>query len=168
MRLIARSWRSWHDLTPTIFMVDEFMEEAAREDAVDYSSALGGHVLGVLVKDGDPASGVRPGLRDHRRKLNASLRTLKDFDRPLARLVSALIRFSSNDFSNTYRTGLVALDHANERLLPLTNFADAGTSLGAVRDSPKDAERVRVTPIDNGCDLVIRWADRLSGLARWS
>jgi len=153
---------------PTIFMVDEFMEQAAREGAADYSSALGDYVLGVLVKDADPASGVRPGLRDHRRKLNASLRALKDVDRPLARLVSALIRFSSNDFSNTYRTGLVALDYANECLLPLTRFADAGVSLAAERDSPKEAGRVRVTPIDNGCDSVIRWADRLSGLARWS
>jgi hypothetical protein len=152
---------------PTIAIVDEFLEEAAREGATDYSSALGDYVLGVLVKDGDPASGVRPGLRDYRRKLNAALRTLGSFERPLARLVSALIRFSSNDFSDIYRTGLDALDHANDCLRPLTGFGADDASPAAPFSDLHKGDRVGATPLDNGCDSVMRWADRLSGLSRW-
>jgi hypothetical protein len=153
---------------PSVALVDEYLRQASMCGAVEYSSALGEYVLAVLNKDNDPASGVRPGLQDYRRKLNSALRTLKEFDRPLARLVSALVRFSSNDFGYCYQTGLESLDVANRQLLPATRYVASIEEIEVPTLPKGEPKRVPVVPIDNGSDSVMRWADQLEGVTRWS
>jgi hypothetical protein len=148
--------------------VDLFLADAASHRADDYSSALANYALAILIKDGDPASEVRVGQQDYRQKFNASLRMLQDIDRPLARLVSALIRLSVNDFSAVAPTGLSALDKANANLLPMTRYHMEGSPI-LVREDPERATKmVGIVPVDNGSDSVMRWADRLSSIARWN
>lgn len=161
VRLLAR-------LDPSIALIDDYLQQSETCGAPEYSSALGDYVLAVLNKDNDPASGVRSGRQDYRRKLNSSLRTLKDFDRPLARLVSALARFSSNDFSNCYQTGVENLDLANRQLLPATRYTQAANSIRAPSSAESGIRKISIVPIDNGSDSVMRWADRLANIARWT
>ena len=153
---------------PRIADVDEFLRSTAVDDASEYSSALGDYVLGVLNKDNDPASGMRAGRHDYRRKLNSSLRVLKGFDRPLARLVSALIRFSSNDFSCCYPTGLAFLDLANRQLLKTTKYSNSIANFSVQADENYGKKTVSVVPLDNGSDTVMRWSQLLSQMPRWT
>lgn len=153
---------------PRISDVDEFLRSAALENAGEYSSALGEYVLGVLNKDHDPASGIRVGQRDYRRRLNSSLRVLNGFDRPLARLVSAIIRFSSNDFSSCYPTGLASLDLANRKLIQATKYSEHTSNFPDQMDGIEGEKTVSVVPLDNGSDAVMRWSQRLSLMPRWT
>lgn len=153
---------------PSVSDVDEFLQAAGRVGGDEYASALGDYVLAVLIKDGDDRSGVRPGERVYRRKYNSALRILKDFDRPLSRLISALIRLSSNDFSTAQQTGFAPLDTVNAWLVRLTPKRSIRAST-ALRSKENDADtRVNVCPVDNGSDAVMRRADQLASLTRWS
>ena len=153
---------------PSIAQIDEYLQQVVRCGATEYSSALGDYVLAILNKDNDPDSGVRPGLQDYRRRMNSALRTLQGFDRPLARLVSALIRFSSNDFSNCYQTGLPSLDHANRHLLPATQYRQFLRDIKDPITAGGEHRKVSIVPLDSGSDSVMRWADRLARLPRWT
>lgn len=153
---------------PRISDVDEFLRSAEVDNAGEYSAALGDYVLGVLNKDHDPASGIRVGQRDYRRKLNSSLRVLKGFDRPLAKLVSAIIRFSSNDFSSCHPTGLASLDLANRQLIEATKHSDSTSKFPDQIDENKGEKTISVVPLDNGTDAVMRWSQRLSQMPRWT
>lgn len=148
--------------------VDAFLVEASIIGAEEYSSALANYVLAVLIRDGDPATEIRVGQQDYRQKSNASLRVLKNIDRPLAQLVSGLVRFSCNDFSAVSRTGVGPLDFANSCLLPLTRFGHIHASTPPKSDGVEERKLVGIVPIDNGSDSVMRWADRLFSLKRWS
>lgn len=152
---------------PTVGHVDQFLQQSSGIGATEYTDALGDYVLGVLVKDGDPHAGVRSGERDYRRKYNRALRTLQSFDRPLARFVCALVRFSSNDFNRLHETGFVLLDATNAWLARLTR-EQSDSSLATAIDFGDLANRVNICPIDNGSDAVVSKAAFLSSRSRWS
>jgi hypothetical protein len=63
----------------------------------DYADALLGYVHAVAAKDGDHTDGVP--YREYVDRLQGALAVLVDFDRPLARLVTACIAFNLNDFT---------------------------------------------------------------------
>lgn len=153
---------------PTVPDVDGFLRDARRVGADEYADALADYVLAVLIKDGDTRAGIRPGERDYRRKYNSALRVLKHFDRPLARLLSALIRFSSNDFNTIARTAFLSLDFANARLAPLTGKNGEVSQQASAIEGEEILARADVCPVDNGSDAVMRRADQLAALKRWS
>ena len=147
--------------------VDNFIRQSTRHAVDEYCDALAGYVIGVLVKDADPSTGIHTANRDYRARLHGSLRTLQEFERPLARLICALIRFSSNDFeaSHLSLTGYELLDFANAQIAPLAK--------GGSNWAPKIAKgsevrgKISVCPVDNGSDMVMRLADQLASLSRW-
>jgi hypothetical protein len=152
---------------PTVGDVDQFLQKSRSIGASEYADALGDYVLGVLVKDGDPIAGVRSGERDYRRKYNRALRTLQSFDRPLAKFVCALIRFSSNDFNDIHETGFGLLDATNVWLANLTGM-QSGPPLKTSTNFSYPESRMEICPIDNGSDAVVSEAAYLSSRARWS
>lgn len=152
---------------PSVGEVDQFLQKSRGIGANEYADALGDYVLGVLVKDGDPGAGVRPGERDYRRRYNSALRTLQNFDRPLAQLVSGLIRFSSNDFGAFRETEFKSLDFANAWLAKLAG-KQATPSLQGTTSLGETGGRTEVCPIDNGSDAVLSEASYLASRSRWS
>jgi hypothetical protein len=152
---------------PRVADVDEFLQRDSYGGAAEYANALGDYVLGVLLKDGDPASGVRPSARDYRQKLNNALRVLQAFERPLARLICAFIRFSSNAFP--YHSGLTG--HADlDRAAALLNQLAAGGFATATNSASRKGARSRVAvcPIDNGTTGVLRRASQCLDTVRWA
>jgi len=71
--------------------VHHFIRQAEKFTASEYSAALADYVVGVLVKDGDPATGIGAASRDYRARYHGALRVLQEFARPLPRLLGALI-----------------------------------------------------------------------------
>lgn len=141
--------------------------EATRDSAAcEYAEALADYVRAVLLKDGDPATGVSNRLHHYHEVQNRALLVLQSFDRPLARLLCGLICFSLNDFSGSYEpTGFDNLDLAYSLLRPL-----ARDKAGSVTDRKSHAARrtsVFVCPVDVGIDTVARLAQQATELSRW-
>jgi hypothetical protein len=153
---------------PRVADVDEFLQRDSYGAAAEYANALGDYVLGVLLKDGDPASGVRRSARDYRPKLNNALRVLQAFDRPLARLICAFIRFSSNAFPHpSVPTGHADLDRASVLLNQLAaRGSTTAANLAPIGGTPR--ARTAVCPIDNGTTGVLRRASQCLDTVRWA
>jgi hypothetical protein len=147
--------------------VHRFLRHSEQFSASEYAAALAEYVVGILIKDADPSTGVSVAERDYRARLNGSLRILEQYDRPLGRLICALIRFSGNDFdaSRMSATGFELLDSANAQFATL---AKGGRDFSLPAKANWGGKKVSVCPIDNGSDMVMRQADRLASLARWS
>lgn len=149
-----------------IELLDRFLLESSEYAAVEYGQALGDYVLGVLIKDSRPGNDSLAGGRDYRGKLNGALRILQEFDRPLARLICSLIRFSSNDFSQYYETGFRRLDEASIALRsiarsPLNYFVEPSQH----PDEAAADKAIPVVPVDDGTDLVLSWTIKLLSAA---
>lgn len=147
--------------------VHEFIQHSQPLSAPEYAAALAEYVVGILIKDADPSTGVSVADRDYRARLNGSLRILDQYDRPLCRLICSLIRFSGNDFeaARMEATGFDLLDAANALIAPIAKGSGDFRPPESVGD---DSQKVSVCPIDNGSDMVMRQADRLASLSRWS
>jgi len=141
---------------------------ATRDGAsAEYAEALADYVRAVLIKDGDPRTGVSTRLHHNHDIYSRALYTLQSFERPLAKLLCALIRFGLNDFSRWQEaTGFETLDHAYSLLGPLAEF-----DRGPIEDSKcrkvSASTRVFVCPIDVGTDSVTRLAKQAADLTRW-
>jgi hypothetical protein len=100
--------------------VGTFYEATCDESAAEYAEALADYVRAVLIKDRDPRTGVSGRLSHYHEIQNRALNILQSFDRPLANLLPAIIRFGLNDFSRWQEhTGLDSLDYAYSILGPL-------------------------------------------------
>lgn len=146
--------------------VGAFYEATRDSTACEYAEALADYVRAVLLKDGDPSTGVSNRLRHYHDVQNRALHVLQPFERPLARLLCSLICFNLNDFSRSYEpTGFETLDLANSMLGPL-----AREEAGAVRGRKSQSARrpsVFVCPVDVGTDTVARLAQQATELSRW-
>lgn len=148
--------------------VDDFLRQSAKISVQEYSGSLADYVIGVLAKDADPSTGIRAARGDYRSQLEGALSVLQSFDRPLPRLIASLIRFSSSAFESDVlsATGCQPLDFANGQLAPLV--------CRYCNDVPPsnveylDSTRFSACPVDNGSDTVMRRADQLAALTRWS
>jgi hypothetical protein len=154
---------------PRVADVDDFLQRAKYGGASEYANALADYVLGVLLKDGDPASGVRPSTRDYRPKLNNALRVLQSFDRPLARLICAFISFSSNGFPHaTVPTGYPELDRASALLNRLAAPGVQTKLPTSPESNGRSGSRIAVCPVDNGTTGVLRRATQALDAVRWT
>jgi hypothetical protein len=142
--------------------------QATRAGAsAEYAEALADYVRAVLIKDGDPRTGVSTRLHHNHDVYSRALNTLQSFERPLAKLLSALIRFGLNDFSKWQEaTGFEMLDRAYSLLGPLAEFDRAPLMVSQGRSGSASA-RVFVCPIDVGTDSVTRLANQAADLTRW-
>jgi hypothetical protein len=147
--------------------VGSFYNATRSGASAEYAEALADYVRAVLIKDGDPRTGVSTRLHHNLDIYSRALNTLHSFERPLARLLCALIRFGLNDFSRWRETtGFEVLDDAYSLLGPLAEFDKAPPEVDQGR-SGRASARVFVCPIDVGTDGVTRLAKQAADLTRW-
>lgn len=139
------------------FLSDKRTQRAGRE----YASGLAQYCLGILIKERPEGELLTTPLSRYRELYGGALESLKEFHRPLARLITSIIRFSMNEFGqNVQRTGYWELDFASELLLD--------PSSDALPTSFSSGERRPVCPIDHGTGRMLELASHLAGQARWS
>ena len=127
----------------------------------EYASGLANYCLGILLKERPEGQKLTTPLARYRELYGTALDILKDFQRPLAILISNLIRFSLNDFDgNRLRTGYMKLDLAVDLLRDPNQCALPLNTESAIQ-SP-------VCPVDHGTWRVIEMASRLAAQPRWS
>ncbi len=151
--------------TPQLLKIDHLKAEAGGGAVDEYVAALCDFVRGVLIKDQAPGTGVRGALTDWTEAYKRSLQVLSATPRPLATLLSGLMRFALNDF-NDWRitTNYPLLDCGLETLGPLTE--NSPSILLALQ---LDFQHTKtVCPVDSGVDQVLAFNHRMRGLDRWS
>ena len=154
---------------PDVAAVDAFVQAVGQGPVLDYARALGEYVLSVLIKDRAPSTGIRIKEvgSNYRSMSNRALRVLQPFDRPLARLLCALMRFSANDFSRFDPE--IAFPPLRRAAALMTALSGSATLARASAESEKEQTlRVPVCPIDIGTDIVLRRFDQLEALPRWT
>lgn len=148
--------------------VDAFILQTEKLAVPEYRDAMAGYVIGVLVKNGDSATGVGSAMRDYGSHYNGALTVLREFARPLPRLLCALIKFSRNDFAlaNLATTSFDLLDSANALLSPLAR--KGGIRSQSTSATPGDDKKLAICPVDNGSSAVLLRAGQLASTTRWS
>ena len=127
----------------------------------EYADGLANYSLGVLKKERPETEMLTTPFGRYRELYGSALQVLRDFDRPLARLVGDVIRFASNDFSSaTSQTGFWELDIANALLKdPLQDIQPT---------LDEKAARRSVCPVDNATSGLLNLAWRMSKEIRWN
>lgn len=146
--------------------LDAFLNDhACAGVARPYADALASYVRGVLVKDRPLAAQVTLPFARYRDLYVAALDGLQPFRRPLADLVSAIVRFALNSFERSTPTGFLPLDGASQSLAVL-----AGMSSIAGRPSPFEGRgtTIGVCPLDDGVSRVLDLWRRLRERQAWS
>lgn len=152
--------------TPKLADIPELFDRHSNAVTSEYVSALCDYVQGVLIKDRDPATGVRPPYADYHLAYIKALQILKDTPRPLSQLVAKTIRFALNDFGEVpYDSGFEHLDAAYATLYCLAQSADQGCQK-TLQDEV--LSRRAIYPLDAGTSNVIELAVRFARLDRWS
>ena len=127
----------------------------------EYATGLGYYCLGVLIKERPTSENLTTPLSRYRELYGSALQVLADFDRPLARLITGVIRFAMNDFSEAgTSTGYWELDLAKALL------SDPGRARMPLPD--KTAKRRPICPIDHGTARILELSARMSTQSRWS
>jgi hypothetical protein len=139
------------------FLADKRTQGPGRE----YASGLADYCLGILIKERPEGENLTTPFSRYRELYGRALDVLKDFQRPLAYLISCIIRFSLNDFERSgSRTGYWELDMATELL-------SNPTSVSLPRALEKTG-RQPVCPIDHGTGRMLELAKYLVFQPRWS
>ena len=130
--------------------------------AAEYAIGLAEYSLGVLLKERPDTEPLTTPFARYREAYGSALQRLSDFDRPLASLISNLIRFAMNDFSaSNTQTGFWELDLANAILNDPTS-----KSIENIGDLPVD--RRPICPVDHGTGQILSLVERMIGQDRWS
>lgn len=139
------------------FLADQRTQGPGKE----YATGLGYYCLGVLIKERPTSEHLTTPLSRYRELYGSALQVLADFDRPLARLITGVIRFAMNDFSEAgSSTGYWELDLAKVLL------SDPGRT--RMPSSDKTAKRRPICPIDHGTARILDLAARMATQSRWS
>ena len=145
-------------------LIDQFIGAGAGVGAgagADYVAGLAEYLMGVLVKERPATERLTTSSARYRELYGEALVHLADFERPLARLIVSIIRFSLNDFScAATQTGFWELDDANDLL---RNPEQATLSF-----FDENAARLSVCPIDHATSGILNLAKRMSRQTRWS
>lgn len=146
----------------TIAAINNFLEDPrAQGPGKEYAVGLAEYCLGVLVKERPEGERLTTPFSRYRDHYGRALNTLKDFPRPLSRLISSLIRFSLNDFeSHGSGAGFSALDLAIELL--------SDPASARPRHFLERSGRSPICPIDHGTGLILELAKNLTMQPRWS
>jgi hypothetical protein len=142
--------------------IGEFLTDVRTSgSASEYAAGLAEYTLGVLLKERPDTEPLTTPYARYREAYGAALQKLIDFQRPLATLISDIIRFAMNDFSNTsVKTGFWELDLAKA----LMNDPEA-KEVSVVKDTNKT--RKAICPVDHGTGQILALAQRMFGQERW-
>ena len=139
------------------FLADKKTQGPGKE----YASGLADYCLGILIKERPEGENLTTPFSRYRELYGRAFDVLKDFPRPLAHLISCIIRFSLNNYEdNGQRTGYWELDLATELLSNPTSTS--------VQRSLENTTRRPVCPVDHGTGRMLELAKRLVAQPRWS
>jgi hypothetical protein len=139
------------------FLADDRTKGSGQE----YASGLADYCLGILIKERPEGESLTTPFSRHRELYGRALDILKDFPRPLAKLITCIIRFSLNNFENDgKRIGYWELDLATELL--------SNPSSASLTRPLESATRRPVCPIDHGTGRMLELANHLAAQQRWS
>jgi hypothetical protein len=116
--------------------------------AREYGTALGDYALGVLLKE--KRSGLRssPELKEAIARMRVAFETLRLFDRPVAQVVSGVVRFNLNDFRNARPTASAELDAGFRFFQQITGTEAADEHPGTGDVGLLVGSRSAICPID--------------------
>ncbi|WP_157785384.1 hypothetical protein [Sinorhizobium fredii] len=127
----------------------------------EYASGLANYCLGILLKERPEAENLTTPFSRYRENYGSALQVLADFDRPLARLITGVVRFALNDFSGAdSSTGYWELDFAKALL--------SDPSRASMPSLDGDAKRRPICPVDHGTARILDLATRMAAESRWS
>ena len=127
-------------------------------DALDYSNALFLYVTGILLKDRHPSMTLPTA--EYKTRLQQAFDTLKNYDRPLAHMICAVIHLNFNEFHYSFQaTGDPYFDLAHQLFATVANEPDF--SLEDLRISGTVNLIKAQCPIDNESDEIIKNCARL-------
>lgn len=150
---------------PTLVCIDDFNSRTRDGEAPDYAAGLANYVRGVLLKDGDPASGVTGTFHDYSSAFSRSLQALKVHDRALPAILCGFMRLDLNDFSQWWiSTGSRRLDETNRMLGMITTYPSRTAKARSIHETHGKL----VFPVDAGLHEVVTTCERLVSAPRWS
>ena len=139
------------------FLADKKTQGSGKE----YASGLADYCLGILIKERPEGENLTTPFSRYRELYGRAFDVLKDFPRPLAHLISCIIRFALNNYEdNGLRTGYWELDLVTELLSNPTSTS--------VQQSLENTTRRPVCPVDHGTGRMLDLAKRLVAQPRWS
>ena len=139
------------------FLADKRTQGPGRE----YASGLADYCLCILIKERPDGEILTTPFSRYRELYGRALDILKDFPRPLARLITSIIRFSLNNFDNGgEHTGFWELDLAIELL--------SNPSSARLARPHESVTRRPVCPIDHGTGRMLELSKHLTAQPRWS
>jgi hypothetical protein len=143
--------------------IDEFVNDKRCSGlGADYAIALASYTLGILLKERPAAERLTTPFARYRESYGVALEALSEFTRPLARMISEIIRFALNEFTLTSRaTGFWELD-LSKSLLTNSDWK----SLPPAPDLTRS--RRKICPVDHGTGQILDLAVRMSRQLRWS
>ena len=135
--------------------IDRFVESAKQYPiAKRYLDGIAQYLYGVLAKD--QKGGTCLDFTSYKEKYNQSLDTLREFETPLARIISGIVNFNLNVF-NSYTALVVAPKlQASMRFFQDTLFG-ADTLLNPTEFSGVEPSGDRI-PLDSYTDRLITWS----------
>lgn len=140
---------------PDMSDVERFLDRDCTKNvpARDYADALASYVRGVSVKDGTGGATLPPG--EAANLYGKAHETLRDFHRPLPRVICGLVRLESNDFSLAGEvTGFRRLDNCNAALGPAAGVAVSELNKDGGGEPPS-GRMVMLCPIDRTLDRIL-------------
>ncbi len=144
-------------------LVGQFLQDRrCLGDGRDYAARLAEFALGILLKERPAGEALTLPFAAYRECYGAALEALAEFDRPLARLVTSVIRFAINDFGAPLAvTGYWDLDLVRAML---ANPGDANPPSAPVLS----ANRLSICPVDHGTGQILDLGVRMFSQPRWS
>lgn len=133
--------------------IEDFIEQAkSYPTAIAYCDGICEYLYGVLAKERSPESSLPFDM--YREKFNRAADSLRDMNRPLARLICGLVHFHFNHFAAAVRRAPSSrLDFAASRLLGWVR-GNSRSGEAASRGNPKSADSI-LTDLDT--ERVLRW-----------
>lgn len=147
---------------PRVADVASYCKAAGGGSIKDYADCFANYVLVVLERD-DHSGADNVGRRQF-----STLSRLQTFQSPLAKLVSSLMRFVSNDFSAVEASKAAPLLNGAYAMFARMEAGIAKCWVSPVQPVAADGEARLICPIDASTDAVLRRFDQLGTLPRWS
>lgn len=142
--------------------IDSFLSDKRTQGpGREYASGLAIYCLGIIIKERPDGESLTTPFSRYREHYGRALDILSDFPRPLAKLITCIIRFSLNNFENGgARTGYWELDLAIELL--------SDPCSASVARPLENTTRRPVCPIDHGTGRMLELSKHLTAQPRWS
>jgi len=139
----------------SIHGVNAFIQStASAASARRYADGLGNYLFGVLGKD--QRGGTALTQEQGRAKLNEAHQTLQQVDRPLAKVVGAVIEFQSNAFFKT--GGLQTVPRLRHAMKWFKAASDNDAKL-PVGGHDIDTAAISRVPLDGATDELLTWVN---------